>query len=168
MCPGGAQRFFLGIKLNYSEVISTVPSFFFFFNLEVIFSWINSPVCLTMQLYRCLCQSAERVWRGSKRPGAEEDGAVLCSCTGFVFLAVFVTVKTSCSFNCHSHDTYFCVKYWWNIFALMVLSILEKVLLITSKFLQIVGNRWMSATQKWLIDIVISNLAGCVIPESRC
>lgn len=53
----------------------------------------------------------EEVWHGNKWAGAEKDRTTLCSCTGFVFLAVFVTVKTS------------------------------DMLLITSKFLQMVGYR---------------------------
>lgn len=64
-----------------------------------------------MQLYRWLWQPKEEVCHGNKWAGAEEDKTALCNCTGFIFLAVFVTVKTSCSFNCYSHDSRFCIKY---------------------------------------------------------
>lgn len=109
------QRLVLGIqgtKLQQSCLYSSFCLvFLFFFSLESIFSGIHSLECLTVQLYTWLCQPKEEIWLGNKWAGAEEDRTALCSCTGLVFLGVFVTVKTSCSFNCYPHDSCFCIKY---------------------------------------------------------
>lgn len=97
-----------GTKLQQSYLYS---SFLFFFSLMLF-----SVEFILPSAWLCSCTDGcasprHAVWHGNKWAGAE-DRTALCSCTVFVFLAVFVTVKISCSFNCYSRNSHFCIKYW--------------------------------------------------------
>lgn len=88
---------------------SYLYSFFLFFYWRY-FQLNSSCDLLDSAVVQMVVPAQGRASAWDRWAEGEEDRTHRCSCRGFLFLAAFVTVKTSCSLNYCSHGSHFCVK----------------------------------------------------------